>query len=153
MSLIALGRNLRIIQQQWMTKLIKLEKRKKEADKLVFVLQQMIAGDEQRKVHKNLSFAELAQQQHDDQDKLRIQLEVLAQDGSGLNRISMTTKTLFESNEKLCKQLYGFPDFVFLIDFLESAFDVKYEKPKNVKISFLLACRSRQALTRSQRLI
>ena len=112
MSLIALGRNLRIIQQQWMTKLIKLEKRKKEADKLVFVLQQMIAGDEQRKVHKNLSFTELAQQQHDDQEKLRIQLEVLAQDGSGLNRISMTTKTLFESNEKLCKQLYGFPDFV-----------------------------------------
>ena len=111
-----------------------IREKKEEADKLVFVLQQTIAGDEQRKVHKNLSFTELAQQQHDDQEKLRIQLEVLAQDGSGLNRISMTTKTLFESNEKLCKQLYGFPDFVFLIDFLESAFDVKYEKPKNVNL-------------------
>jgi len=30
--------------------------------------------------------------------------------------------------------LYGFADFEFLIDFLESVFDVKYKKPKNVNL-------------------
>ena len=111
-----------------------MRSKKEKVDKLVDVLHQTIAGDEKRATNKKSSFKERNQQHEDDQVKLKLQLDVLAQDGCGLNRISMTTKELFETNDKLCKQLYGFANFEFLIDFLESAFDVKYEKPKNVNL-------------------
>ena len=48
---------------------------------------------------------------------------------SGLNRISLTTSKGACRDSNICRQLYGFDDFDFMIDFLEAAFEIKYVEP------------------------
>jgi hypothetical protein len=49
----------------------------------------------------------------------------------GYNRFSLTSRDgICSKDEVICKQLYGFEDFEFMIGFLEAAFEVKYQHPK-----------------------
>lgn len=48
----------------------------------------------------------------------------------GLNRFSMSNKDFFIENRRVCKDLYGFKDFEFLIGFIEDVLCVPYKTPK-----------------------
>jgi hypothetical protein len=37
-------------------------------------------------------------------------------------------------NQTVCKELYGFSSFDFLIDFVEAAFDIEYTKPQHATV-------------------
>ena len=55
---------------------------------------------------------------------------------AGLNRISIASKNGSVANDaSVCKKLFGFDDFDFMIDFLESAFEIQYVEPTKSTIS------------------
>ena len=47
----------------------------------------------------------------------------------GLNRISLVSKKGICTDANICRQLYGFQDFEFCIDFLETVFEIEYKEP------------------------
>ena len=47
----------------------------------------------------------------------------------GLNRISLVSKKGIFMDANICRQLYGFQDFEFCIDFLETVFKIEYKEP------------------------
>mmetsp|Transcript_12958 Transcript_12958/g.15827 ORF Transcript_12958/g.15827 Transcript_12958/m.15827 type:complete len:477 (+) Transcript_12958:178-1608(+) len=53
----------------------------------------------------------------------------------GLNRISLVSKNGVCTDPNISRQLYGFRDFEFCIDFLETVFEIKYEEPIQSTIS------------------
>mmetsp|Transcript_21044 Transcript_21044/g.31151 ORF Transcript_21044/g.31151 Transcript_21044/m.31151 type:complete len:88 (+) Transcript_21044:470-733(+) len=62
------------------------------------------------------------------------QLQALEKIGGGLNRISLTSRDVIGVNQTVCKELYGFSNFDFLIDFVEAAFDIEYTKPQHATV-------------------
>ena len=63
---------------------------------------------------------------------LQARLEVLQT--YGLNRISIASKHIYQENKKLSNSLFGCSDFEFLINFIESMFDIKYVVPSDPAI-------------------
>ena len=68
------------------------------------------------------------------QGELMHQLQALEKVGGGLNRISLTSRDVIGVNQTVCKELYGFSSFDFLIDFVEAAFDIEYTKPQHATV-------------------
>jgi len=72
---------------------------------------------------------DLMKKNQDNQKGLMDELQALEAIGGWLNRISFTSKEGIGKNEMVCKELYGFSDFDFMINFLEAAFEIEYIKP------------------------
>jgi len=99
------------------------------------ILQDTIREGERISNNPKLSFTAIQKQHVDNQISMVQQLKLLSADGGGLNRISMTTRKVFEKNPNLCKSLFGFSDFDFCIDFIESAFAIKFIEPRTVGVT------------------
>ena len=69
------------------------------------------------------------------QNPVTNQVIALSQLGSGLNRISLVTGSIFETKPDLCNELFGFPEYDFMIEFLEAAFELKYQEPSSVTLT------------------
>jgi hypothetical protein len=62
------------------------------------------------------------------EENIQLKEQVSALQTKGFTRLSLTSKDGVCKRSAICKQLYGFKDFDFMIGFIEAAFEVEYTR-------------------------
>jgi hypothetical protein len=62
------------------------------------------------------------------EENIQLKEQISALQTKGFTRSSLTSKEGVGKRSAICKQLYGFKDFDFMIGFIEAAFEVKYTR-------------------------
>lgn len=122
-------------QEDLVSLVLKLQKECKQAEKhiqriedneskLADLKQAVIAEDISKCNTIAVDYDEVIAKLKETEERMALQTEQLKI--AGLNRCSMSHPDIFENNDRLCNDLYGFPDFCSLKSFIIHLLDVEY---------------------------